>query len=152
MLKLRRRHWPWCLGCSISTTTYMVISLHFKLIINLDKHIRSQERNSISGSSQTSMLGDSILRISLWNRIWFNSSALHTDALFWLPLDVMDSKNGNKATLFNIYQIETLPVTATDIQRTTHRDPVLTQVLHFTQSGWPEYSWSYFISSSRRFH
>ena len=27
-LKLRRRHWLKCLGCSISTSTFMVVSLH----------------------------------------------------------------------------------------------------------------------------
>ena len=61
----------------------------------------------------------------------------HADVLSRLPLNVKDSKNGSEATLFNIYQIETLPVTSTEIQRATRRDPVRSQMLHFTQNGWP---------------
>ena len=74
-------------------------------------------------------------------KIEFRSTHQHcrVDAPFRLSLDVKDS-NGSEATLFNIYQIETLPVTATEIQRATHCDPVLSQVLHFTQNGWPEHA------------
>ena len=58
--------------------------------------------------------------------IEFRSTHQHynADALSRLPLDVKDSKNGSEASLFNIYQIETIPVTATEIQRASRRDPV----------------------------
>ena len=73
--------------------------------------------------------------------IEFRSTHQHckADALSRLLLNMKDSKNGSKATLFNIYQIETLPVTAIEIQRATRRDPVLSQVLHFSRNGWPEH-------------
>ena len=45
--------------------------------------------------------------------------------------NMKDSNNGSEAT-FNIYQIEAHPVTATEIPRATSRDPVLSQVHHFT--------------------
>ena len=67
----------------------------------------------------------------------FRSTHQHY-ALSRPPLDVKDCSNGSEVTLFNIHQIKTLPVTATKIQRATHRDPVLSQVLHFTWKGWPE--------------
>ena len=55
--------------------------------------------------------------------IKFRSTHQHcnADALSRLPLDVKDSNNESEAT-FNIYQIETLPVTATEIQRATRHD------------------------------
>lgn len=38
--------------------------------------------------------------------------------------------------LFNIRQIETLPVTA-QLDTATNRDPVLSRVLRYTKQGWP---------------
>ena len=66
--------------------------------------------------------------------IKFRSTHQHcnADALFRLPLNMKESKNRSEATLFDIYQIDTLPVTATKIPRATHCDPVLSQVLRFT--------------------
>ena len=59
--------------------------------------------------------------------IKFRSTHQHcnADALSRLPLDVKDSNNKSKTTLLIIYQIETFPVTATEIQRATCRGPAL---------------------------
>ena len=66
--------------------------------------------------------------------IKFKSTHQHynADALSRLSLDEKDSNNGSEATLFNIHQIETIPVTATEIQKAAHHVPVLSQVLQFT--------------------
>ena len=45
--------------------------------------------------------------------------------------------NPHDVTLFNVYQIVSLPVTEVHIQTATHRDPVLGTVLWHTQQGWP---------------
>ena len=39
--------------------------------------------------------------------------------------------------IFNIAQVEVLPVTVQQIQRATHYDPVLSKVFMFTKRGWP---------------
>ena len=40
-------------------------------------------------------------------------------------------------TVFNIGQIQELPVTASHLQKTTRCDPILSRVLHYTRDGWP---------------
>ena len=76
------------------------------------------------------------------------------DILSRLLLDVKDSKNGSEATLFNKYQIVTLPVIATEIQKATRCDPVHSLMLHFTwmfgQSMCLDI-WRHFMPSSMRF-
>ena len=39
--------------------------------------------------------------------------------------------------LFNIAQIDCLPVTAQQVQKATAKDPVLSRVLQYTKHGWP---------------
>ena len=79
-----------------------------------------------------------ILLSGYWYEIefWQIHHHYNADALFRLLLDVKDSNNGSEATLFIIYQIETLPVTAT---RATRHDPAFIQVFHFTRNSWPEH-------------
>ena len=45
--------------------------------------------------------------------------------------------NPHDVTLFNVYQIVSLPVTEVHMQTATRRDPVLGTVLRYTQQGWP---------------
>ena len=39
--------------------------------------------------------------------------------------------------VFNVAQVEALPLTSQQIATATKKDPVLCQVFHYTQSGWP---------------
>ena len=39
--------------------------------------------------------------------------------------------------VFNVAQVDSLPVTAEQLGQATRKDPVL-KVLHFIQSGWPQ--------------
>ena len=41
--------------------------------------------------------------------------------------------------IFNLSQVEALPVTATQNQAATRTDPVLSKVLHHTRHGWPQH-------------
>ena len=40
-------------------------------------------------------------------------------------------------TVFNVQQLETLPVRAQHIREATRADPTLSQVCRYTMSGWP---------------
>ena len=40
--------------------------------------------------------------------------------------------------MFNIGQIQALPLTAQDIQRATQRDAILGKVYKYVQQGWPK--------------
>ena len=56
-----------------------------------------------------------------------------------LPLDGEPSiEAATDATCFNLGQIDTLPLTATQLSETTRSDPELGRVLAYTRSGWPE--------------
>ena len=43
-----------------------------------------------------------------------------------------------EASVFNICQIEASPVTSKAVQQPTHKDPLLSKVLHHTKRGWPD--------------
>ena len=63
----------------------------------------------------------------------------NADGLSRLPLTShnKDNKDDVETTLFNIAQIECLPVTAEQVQRAAARDAILSRVLQFTKNGWP---------------
>jgi hypothetical protein len=62
----------------------------------------------------------------------------NADCLSRLPLTVVEEQVEDVADMFSILQIETLPVTSTDVRRETRRDPVLSKVLRASQEGWSE--------------
>ena len=43
-----------------------------------------------------------------------------------------------EASAFNICQVEALPVTSKAVQQPTHKNPLLSKVLHNTKRGWPD--------------
>ena len=51
----------------------------------------------------------------------------------------------SESTIYNVCQVEYLPVTFMQLQRATRRDPVLCKVLNYTKSGWP----SHFTSANK---
>ena len=106
--------------------------------VMLNDHIRTQE-GKFHLWQQPDFNGGWFYSQYIRYEIKFKSTHQHcnADALFRLPLEVKDSNNGSEAAWFNICQTETLPVTATKIQKSTHLDPVLSQVLHFTRNNWP---------------
>ena len=72
--------------------------------------------------------------------IEFKRTQLHgnADALSRLPLPVDAPPETYGVDVFNIAQVDSLPVTAAQLGQATCRDPVLSKVLHFTKSGWPQ--------------
>ena len=79
--------------------------------------------------------------LSAYNyRIEYKSTQTHgnADGLSRLPLVFNnDKKQLAEPSIFNVRQIENLPVTAAQLKTMTRRDPVLSKVLHYTKQGWP---------------
>ena len=72
--------------------------------------------------------------------IQFKPTESHSNAdrLSRLPLPVLDSHNGGEvASLFNVSQVQSLPVTFQQVQQTTKRDLVLSKLLRYVREGWP---------------
>ena len=74
--------------------------------------------------------------------IRFKSTHEHAnaDGLSRLPLsnNPDSSSSASEAiTIFNIVQIEALPITASEIAASTRTDPVVSKVYNYTLSGWP---------------
>jgi hypothetical protein len=72
--------------------------------------------------------------------IKFRSTQNHAnaDGLSRLPLDTPLPEEVSEATLFNVAQLESLPVTNKQVQLITSRDPTLSLVLRYTREGWPQ--------------
>ena len=62
----------------------------------------------------------------------------NADGLSRLPLPVLDSDSGEEAvSLFNVAQVQSLPITFLQVQQATNCDPILSKVLRYTTEGWP---------------
>ena len=71
-------------------------------------------------------------------RIVFRPTQAHANADSLSRLPLPNSEKDTKAPdpkLFNIQQIETLPVTATQLKAVTNRDAILSKVLRYTKRG-----------------
>ena len=64
------------------------------------------------------------------------SQHANADSLSRLPLKVVEQPS-DETVVFNIAQIEALPVTALQVAAATRKDPLLSQVFRYTQTGWP---------------
>ena len=64
----------------------------------------------------------------------------NADALSHLPVAVdadESSFSDGASSLFNISQLEALPVTVADLRTATRTDPILSKVMNYTRYGWP---------------
>ena len=63
----------------------------------------------------------------------------NADAFSRLPLPIKEPEDNSTvvATIFNLGQIDLLPVDADQLRRATAADPVLSKVVLYTQRGWP---------------
>ena len=70
--------------------------------------------------------------------IEYKSTQQHAnaDSLSRLPLKVSNDSM-DEVNIFNLAQVEALPTTAEQVATATKKDPLLSQVYHYTQSGWP---------------
>ena len=71
--------------------------------------------------------------------IRFRSTQGHAnaDSLSRLPLKTDDTEQESESSLYNLSQLDTLPVTSLQIQQSTVKDPVLSKVWRYTRDGWP---------------
>ena len=72
--------------------------------------------------------------------IQFRPTKAHAnaDGLSRLPVQQSCKKEGHsEPNLFNICQIESLPLTSGQLKQATRTDPILSKVLMFTKTGWP---------------
>ena len=60
----------------------------------------------------------------------------NADSLSRFPLKIADNSI-DEINILNIAQVEAMPVTAQQVATATQRDPLLSQVYRYTQSGWP---------------
>ena len=70
----------------------------------------------------------------------FKSTHYHgnADGLSRLPLPVkVGPEYSAEPSIFEISQIEALPVMASVVQKATRKEPILSQVFQYTRSGWP---------------
>ena len=75
--------------------------------------------------------------------ISFRSTKLHAnaDALSRLPLSPTTEAGtytDRVCSVFNVGQMEALPVTSSQLAKATSTDPVLSKVVRFTRNGWPD--------------
>ena len=73
--------------------------------------------------------------------IEYKSTQCHgnADALSHLPLkqDSPSDENATISSLFNLSQIDQLPVDSNQIRSVTSRDVVLSKVVQYTKQSWP---------------
>ena len=80
------------------------------------------------------------LLLSAYNYdIEFRPTAAHgnADALSRLPLPEGGVERPSESHLYNIHQLEMLPITSQTIKKATQRDPVLRKILSYMMKGWP---------------
>ena len=62
----------------------------------------------------------------------------NADGLSRLPLSSRDkSSDSTEASMFNVSQMEMLPITYSQLKTATRKDPILSRVLRYTKQGWP---------------
>ena len=84
--------------------------------------------------------------------IEFRATAKHAnaDGLSRLPLKNECTEEGPEIRIFQIRQLESLPIVPADIKRATQRDQVLSKVLQYSRGGWPTSSTEVFRPYSMR--
>ena len=55
-----------------------------------------------------------------------------------LPVHEKLSQGCDEVTVFNIAQIDSLPVSSTKLRAATRDDPLFSKVLHYVRKGWPQ--------------
>ena len=71
--------------------------------------------------------------------IQFRSTHKHgnVDALSRLPLDSQELLSNNQMSILQLQQFEELKVTTKQVAQSIRKNPQLSKVLHFVQTGWP---------------
>ena len=73
--------------------------------------------------------------------IEYRSTAKHAnaDCLSRLPINIDKPDEGvDEVKLINLLQIESLPLNVDHVRKATQTDPILSRVLEYTMTGWPD--------------
>ncbi len=133
MLKLKKKH----------LLVYGVKKFHIYLYGRLICH--SSDRSQAPLNDSWSRQGNSFLaaaRLQRW--AWILSAyrydiEFNDDGLSRLPLSGCTlGETGNDPAVFNLSQMEALPVTVTKLRGATVVDRVLSKVYHYVKFGWPD--------------
>ena len=62
----------------------------------------------------------------------------NADGLSRLPLSIASEHSISAISVFNLSQIDSLPITSAQITTGTRKDSILSKVLYFTKNSWPE--------------
>ena len=104
----------------------------------LDRYSRVEKGISIRAAA---LLQRWALLLSAYNyEIHFKPTQSHCNAngLSRLPLPVQDhDAKAGTVSIFNVAQIQFLQVTFQQVQTATRRDPLLTKIATYVNSGWP---------------
>lgn len=103
----------------------------------LSDHLESQNSSSFLSSSQNATLGSNFQ--AHIHQVEYRPSTEYgnADAVSRVPCDNPPLKEETEIYFFS--GLAKLPMEAKDISRDTRRDPVLTRVLNYTLTGWPNY-------------
>ena len=136
--QLKRKPWSWLLGLRNSIHTCSGATSPWSPTISPCYPFWVQKGYYIIGCCSTSTYGNS--HVCLRHEVEFKSTHHHGNAngLWWLPLSVeVGPEYSAEPSIFNISQIEALPVTASAVRKATRKDLILRKVFQYTRLGWP---------------
>ena len=88
----------------------------------------------VNGSGQ-SLMGRDWLKII---KLGWTDKHCNADGLSHLPLNgILPNYNSPDAGIFNLSQMEALPVTTSQLKTATHTDPILSKVIPYLRGTWP---------------
>ena len=119
---------------SVQLRTYTLITDHKPLMAILES------KKGIPPLAAARLQRWAILLAAYDYQVEFRDSLSHAnaDGLSRLPLrSDRPAEYSSEPTIFNISQIEAIPVTAMSIRQATSKDPIFSKVLHHTKQGWP---------------
>ena len=135
---LRKRCWAWSLVLRSSINIFMGSSSRCLLIISHWLPSWAKEHVSNIGCSTSATLGRHSLSVSICPSVQEDQWLANADGLSRLPLAKEPGEERDaQPSCFYVGQIQALPVTSEQLEIATRRDPCLSKVVHYTQSGWP---------------
>ena len=89
----------------------------------------------IVNGSGPSLMGCDCLKII---KLGWTDKHCNADGLSHLPLNgILPNYNSPDAGIFNLSQMEALPVTTSQLKTATHTDPILSKVIPYLRGTWP---------------
>ena len=114
---------------------------NFTLVMDhkpLTTHPGPKEVYTTAGCGSITEVGNHLVCIHVPDRVICGGQA-NTDGLSRLPLSDDTTTEGRSSVPqdFNVSQIESIPVTSSQLRLATYRDILLSKALKYTKRGWP---------------